>query len=328
MATTKIPSGTTQYDILSSGRTYVLDAGSTLTVTGSYGIFVDETIHDDTVIIRGDITQTGAGFAAIKTDGMDMTFRIEVGGSVTGTQGIFSESTETADTLNIINRGLIDAGGGYAIETQDSKEVVVNSGEIIGRIYLGSGNDVFDNRGGSVDHRIEGGAGDDTLITDNSGTKLKENGGSEGYDIVKSTVNYTLSENVEKLILFGTGNTRGTGTDDGNDLFGGAGNNKLFALDGVDTLDGGRGNDQMTGGGNFDTFFFRTGNGHDTIMDFENGVDKIGLLEWTAIENFSEVKQHLTASNGDLFITDGSDQLIIRDMLKSDLNAGDFLFPA
>lgn len=329
MAPTKIPSGMTQYDILNSGRTYLLDANSALSVTDSYGIFVNETIHDDVVIIRGDITQTGdTQFAAIKTDGQDMTFRIEVGGSVTGTRGFFSESTETADTLNIINRGLIEAGNGYAIETQDSREVVVNTGVIHGKIYLGSGDDIFDNRNGTLDHRVEGGAGDDTLITDEATARLKENGGSEGYDTVKSTVNYTLSENVEKLILLGAANTRGTGTEDGNDLFGGAGNNKLFGLDGVDNLDGGRGNDQMTGGSGFDTFHFRTGNGRDTIMDFEDGVDKIALLSWTAIENFQEVKQHLTASGGDLFITDGTDQLIIRDTLKSELNAGDFFFPS
>lgn len=71
----------------------------------------------------------------------------------------------------------------------------------------------------------------------------------------------------------------------GNDLLdGGSGNDTLLGLDGDDpllaggddndTLDGGLGNDQLEGGQGLDTYFYRTGQGLDRIVD----TDKIGTI--------------------------------------------------
>jgi hypothetical protein len=230
----------------------------------------------------------------------------------TGEAAIYSENTEATDKISITNHGHITGqGGAYAIELGDGNDKVVNDhGTIKGRIYMGTGIDVFDARGGTVDHMIEGGAGDDTLITDNAATKLKENGGSEGFDTVKSTVTYTLSQNVEQLLLIGHGNINGKGNADGNWLMGNSGDNKLFGVDG----DGS------------DTFIFKTHGGHDTLMDFDAGIDKIDVSKWNGMDNFSDVKHHATDVGGDVHITLGSDELIIHDTHKSDLHGGDFLF--
>lgn len=310
MAPTKIPSGTTEYDILDDARTYLLDTSATLNVTGANGIYAGDMILDDTILIKGVINQSGAGFAGIRTDGLDMTIHVLTGGSVTGDTGIASENPEPHTHLDIVNDGQIVGTGGYAINTQDSKETVINHGVIHGRIYLGSGNDVFDNRKGSVDHKIEGGAGDDTLITDNAHTKLKENGGSEGFDTVKSSVSYTLSENVERLILIGHANINGRGTADGNVLQGNSGNNKLWGVDGSGS----------------DLFVFKTGGGHDKLMDFDPGIDEIDVSHWTGMNNFHDVKQHMSDVHGDVHITLGSDELIIKHTSSTDLHAGDFSF--
>lgn len=323
---TSIPTGTAQYNIMESEMTYLLGASASLNVSGAYGIRAEEGLFDDTIIIKGSIVQTGAGFSAIRTDATDMTINIAAGGSISGAKGITSENPEPSSKLHINNDGVID-GGSYAIETQDTKEFVVNHGTIHGKIYLGSGKDTFDNRGGTVDHKIGGGAGDDTLIVDKASTKLLENGGSEGYDTVKSTVSYTLSENVERLILLGNGNTNGTGNSGQSDLYGNSGNNTLKGLAGVDILDGGRGNDRLVGGDNADTFVFKTGYGHDTIQDFENGTDHINLKNWDAIANFSDLKNnHLTVSGNDLIIHAGSDELVLLDTKKSELDNSDFSF--
>jgi hypothetical protein len=311
MAPTKIPSGTTEYDILDNARTYLLDNSDTLNVAGANGIYASDMIFDDTIVIKGAITQTGDGFAGIWTDGTNMTIHIETGGSVTGDTGIASENPEPHTRLNIINDGEIIGSGGYAIDTQDSKENVVNNGTIHGRIYLGSGNDVFDNRNGTIDHKVEGGAGDDTLITDNANTRLKENGGSEGFDTVKASASYTLSENVERLILIGNANLKGWGTEDGNVLQGNSGNNKLWGVDGSGS----------------DLFIFKTGGGHDTLMDFDAGIDEIDVSHWTGMDNFHDIKQHMADQNGDVHITlGGADELIIKDTSTTDLHAGDFSF--
>jgi Ca2+-binding RTX toxin-like protein len=258
------------------------------------------------------------------------TINLEADSNIIGkTAAIFSENTEATDKISVTNHGHITGQGkAFAIELGDSDDSVVNQGTITGRINMGTGKDVFDNRGGTVDHAIEGGAGDDTLITDNAHVKLKENGGSEGFDTVKSTVTYTLSANVEQLILLGKANIDGTGTNDGDDLFGNKGKNHLFGLNGSDALSGGKADDLLTGGTNDDTFVFKTGYGHDTITDFDKHGehDKIDLSGWTGISSFDDVKQHWSMDNGDLVITLGKDELILFDTAKSAVHDTDFIF--
>ena len=66
-------------------------------------------------------------------------------------------------------------------------------------------------------------------------------------------------------------------------LYGGAGDDVLIASVGEDTLDGGAGADTLTGGAGADTFVIREGDGGeliaeaDTITDFTNGTDLIGM---------------------------------------------------
>jgi Ca2+-binding RTX toxin-like protein len=323
-----IPSSTTQFEIVESDETYTIDTNVTVDVDGNDAILASDTVTNDELFIKGKVLQSGDGFAAIRTDAVNMKIHIEKDGSVIGTNGIYSEGPEPGSLLEITVDGLLEATGadGYAIQTADSKEVVVNHGTITGKIHLGSGEDIFDNRGGTVSEGIEGGAGDDTLIVDSADTLLIENGGSEGYDTVQSTVSYTLSENVEQLILLGKKNLNGTGNDDQSDLVGNRGKNILSALDGNDILDGGRGADKLDGGDGADTFVFKTGHGKDTIMDFENGVDFIDVSEWQGIDDFSDIEALMSSSNGDVVIKMGKDVLRIADTLESDIDQNDFIF--
>jgi Ca2+-binding RTX toxin-like protein len=323
-----IPSSTTQFEIVESDETYTIDTNVIVDVTGDDAIFASYGVTNDELFIKGKVLQSGDGFAAIHTDAVNMKIHIEDGASVIGSSGIFSEGPEPGSVLEITVDGLLEATGadGYAIQTADSKEIVVNHGTITGKIHLGSGEDTFDNRGGTVTEGIEGGAGDDTLIVDDAGTLLIENGGSEGYDTVKTTVSYTLSENVEQLILMGKKDLNGTGNDDQSDLFGNKGKNILSALDGNDILDGKKGADQLDGGDGADTFVFATGYGKDTIMDFENGVDQIDVSRWTGIDDFGDIESHMSSSNGDVLITLGKDVLRIADTTEADLDVNDFIF--
>jgi hypothetical protein len=265
---------------------------------------------------NSDIHNEGTIQGKTGIDVEDARVSISVGleGEVIGTDeaAIFSENTEATDKIIITNHGHITGqGSAYAIELGDGNDKVVNNhGTISGRIYMGTGIDVFDARGGTVDHMIEGGAGDDTLITDKAGVKLKENGGSEGFDTVKSTVTYTLSQNVEQLILIGNGNIDGKGNGDGNTLMGNTGDNKLFGIDG----DGS------------DTFVFKTHGGHDTLMDFDAGIDHIDVARWTGLETFNQLKQHMTDVGSDVHITFNGDELDIKNTHKADLHASDFFF--
>ena len=104
-----------------------------------------------------------------------------------------------------------------------------------------------------------GGAGNDVYFVDNIGDRVIENL-NEGTDAVFSTVDFTLTANVETLVLQGAGNLSGTGN---------ALDNKLFGNTGDNTLNGGAGADRLTGGLGNDTFVFNAGQANgDVIVDF------------------------------------------------------------
>ena len=114
-----------------------------------------------------------------------------------------------------------------------------------------AGNDTLD--GGMGADTLLGGTGDDTYIVDNAGDAVVENAG-EGVDTAKSSIDYTLTDNVENLTLTGTDNTDGTGNMLNNVLIGNVGDNILTGLEGSDLLDGSYGSDTLVGGTGDDTY--------------------------------------------------------------------------
>ncbi|QSJ20283.1 FG-GAP repeat protein [Nostoc sp. UHCC 0702] len=167
---------------------------------------------------------------------------------------------------------------------------VINGTDANDTLTGGAGNDILD--GGAGSDRLLGGTGNDTYIVDTIRDVVIENADA-GEDTVQSAVNYTLTANVEYLILTGTANTTGTGNDLDNSITGNSGNNLLKGLGGNDTLlgnagddtlIGGAGNDLLTGGSGSDRFLFGSGAaftnssfGVDTLTDFVKGTDKIAL---------------------------------------------------
>ena len=124
-------------------------------------------------------------------------------------------------------------------------------------LYGNAGNNLLNGEGGA--DVMVGGAGNDIYFVDNIGDIVFENL-NEGTDAVFSTINYTLTANVETLVLQGAGNLSGTGN---------ALDNKLFGNSGDNTLNGGAGADMLTGNAGNDTFVFNAGQANgDTIIDF------------------------------------------------------------
>ena len=101
---------------------------------------------------------------------------------------------------------------------------------------------------------MTGGDGNDTYYVDNTGDVITENT-DEGIDAVYSSVSYTLSDNVENLILADTDTISGTGNSLDNYITGNSAENVLTAEAGTDTLDGGIGADTMIGGTGNDTYY-------------------------------------------------------------------------
>ena len=93
----------------------------------------------------------------------------------------------------------------------------------------------------------------------------------EGFDLDPDNNSFiaTIVDEDEPLDLNG-----GNGKDT---LIGGSNDDTLDGGNGKDILNGGAGNDIVTGGNGKDTFVLAAGEGTDTITDFGNGPDVIGL---------------------------------------------------
>jgi Ca2+-binding RTX toxin-like protein len=125
-------------------------------------------------------------------------------------------------------------------------------------LYGNAGNNLLN--GGAGADAMVGGAGNDTYFVDNAGDTVFENA-NEGTDAVFATVGYTLTSNVETLVLQGGGDLSGTGNALNNSIYGNSGDN---------TLNGGAGADVLTGNAGKDIFMFNAGQANgDMVVDFD-----------------------------------------------------------
>ncbi|MBG1265067.1 putative Ig domain-containing protein [Nostoc sp. WHI] len=150
-------------------------------------------------------------------------------------------------------------------------------------------NDTNSSNAPRSDGKITGGYGDDNItVTMNNSQffiNLKGDGPTNSFQDGNDVI--TLLGSYQNAIVdLGGGNDTfvgGNGSDDvsggaGNDtIFGFGGNDRLVGNDGNDILAGGAGNDNLTGGSGQDFFSFSslTGNGIDSITDFNLVDDKI-----------------------------------------------------
>ncbi|MFM7712531.1 MAG: Calx-beta domain-containing protein, partial [Microcystis sp.] len=95
-------------------------------------------------------------------------------------------------------------------------------------------------------------AGNDTYTVNNAGDLVIE-ALNQGTDTVRASLSYTLPNNVENLLLTGSGNLNGAGNGLNNQITGNSGNNSLNGAAGIDTLIGGTGNDSLNGAAGIDT---------------------------------------------------------------------------
>ena len=172
------------------------------------------------------------------------------------------------DFIHDATDGLVPPAGSVniALVTLYNDTMAGNNGN--DSIYAGGGNDVLD--GGLGADSMVGGIGNDVYFVGAAGDEVVEKPGG-GIDSVKSTITYTLTSDVEKLILNGTAAINGTGNTLANTLTGNAAANSLVGLAGNDTLIGGNGNDTLNGGAGVDSL---TGGANDDAYFVDNAADK------------------------------------------------------
>lgn len=100
-------------------------------------------------------------------------------------------------------------------------------------------------------------------------------------------------------------------------LVGGAGNDRLHGYHGDDTLDGGAGDDLLCGSLGADVFVFSPG--HDRVLDFETGVDRIDL------RGAAFVDLSIDSVEGQTLLTLGVHTMLLVGVPPTGLSQEDFL---
>ncbi len=156
---------------------------------------------------------------------------------------------------------IVDLGNGRtAVFGPDGEDTLVGIEELF-----------FDDRSILVGSALTGGANPSLSIgTDGNDTRTIGSSNAstvyallEGFDTVKTWIDYTLLPGTEVGEALGSSNIDIVGTDFDNKFLGNSGRNRLDGLDGNDTFFGRDGNDTLNGGAGNDTF--TGGNGNDYI---------------------------------------------------------------
>nr|WP_271628123.1 VCBS domain-containing protein [Bradyrhizobium sp. CCBAU 11445] len=104
----------------------------------------------------------------------------------------------------------------------------------------------------------------------------------------------------------------------------------LAGADGKDVIFATESNDTLIGGGAKDQFVFaptssQTAVQH-TVNDFETGLDKIDLRQFTSITSWTQVSQHAAQQGVDTLLTlDSNDKILLKNTVVGNLHASDFI---
>ena len=239
---------------------FLLSVGQTTVTTGS---------GRDTFIL-------GAGEGVITITNYDASDRFELVGF----------NPEFSGTLGFSDLTIVQEGADTVISLTDTEDVLavlqnvqadtINSGDFEpGETLVGT----------EADDTLETAGGDDTVAGE-LGSDIITGGG--GDDVLRGDRNSRAAQDGESggddIIFGGEGNDRIGGKAGDDILSGDAGADLIYGDDGDDILMGGTGDDILVGdnfssGNGSDTFVFGNGDGTDTILDFEVGIDQIGLVE-------------------------------------------------
>jgi RTX calcium-binding nonapeptide repeat (4 copies) len=280
------------------------------------------------------------GFGGIDSlqggDGDDFIEGGADGDAISGGAGVNDWASYRDSTVGTVSINLLtavhsggDAQGDTLFFIENLEGSLTKRDILIGNIVA---NRIIGN--GGVD-TIQGGDGNDFIDGGTGGDSLSAGAGIDTVSYEKSTAGVTVNLNVALQVSAGDANgdslfffenvigSNGVDTITGNIV-----SNRITGGAGADTLNGALGSDYLTGGADADTFRFSDLSfGSDTIMDWQDGVDKISIA--LPLE---------TSFAGLTFTGNGTASVIVKGFngsgssltVKADaaftLDAGDFVF--
>lgn len=187
----------------------------------------------------------------------------------------------------------------------------------------GSGDDTAFG-GGQADHLLgatgadvlRGGLGSDSLFGQRGHDRLVGDGGAD-----------ILRGGAQNDVLEGGADDDDLSGAQGNDiLLGGGGNDLCDGGAGRDNLTGGAGDDLLTGGADADCFVFATGWGTDTLVDFEDHLDRLDFRGNAAVSAFADLLIGRTGADATVGVDGDPGHLLLVENAAGLISAADFLF--
>ncbi len=208
------------------------------------------------------------------------------------------------------------------------------------KVWAGSGDDLIY---ASDETKTFGQRGSDTIFIYGAGGVVKGGRGRDTIVAVSGDVNKILDLRIGQITEDGKvvaefksiENAGGGRTDDvlhgngrSNTLNGGRGNDTVFGHRGNDVLSGDGGGDLLIGGKGSDVFVFENQViGHDTVKDFETGIDTVLLGEGSNVSRFGAFKSALTEVGKDVvFEIDEYNSITFKNLQISDFSRTDIEF--
>ena len=226
-------------------------AGEAMTGTADADLYLFGLAGDDTLDGKAGADKMHGGLG-------DDTYYVDNAGDV-----VVEAAGEGTDT--IISSVTITLGANVENATLTGFTSINATGNALANTLTGNDtSNVLD--GGLGADTMKGGKGADAYFVDNAGDTIVEKA-LEGIDTVSTTVNYSLANNVENLVLLGTVVT-GTGNNLNNIITGNAGNNIIDGGLGLDTMRGGLGNDIYYVNQTTDVVTEIMNQGNDTVRAF------------------------------------------------------------
>ncbi len=202
----------------------------------------------------------------------------------------------TGNTLNNLLTGNSALGGTLSERGDNTLNGMAGDDTLMG----GGGNDSLN--GGAGNDSMVGGTGNDTFVVD-AATDVVVEAASEGTDLVRSFVAWTLGVGQDNLTLIGTASINGIGNELENTMTGNTGANSLSGLAGDDALSGGDGNDTLDGGTGADTL---TGGLGDDLFIVDDSGERVVESAGGGNDQVESSISYILASNVESLILTGS----------------------